>query len=61
MVTTTFSYKTAKIIFYIAVPKTPLDNQLQYKSHTVRNLVHSRPNKPEELRQFGNPKSPQPD
>ena len=44
-------------MFYIAVPKTPLDNQLQYKSHTVRNVFHSRPNKPEELRQLENPKS----
>ena len=39
----------------------PLDNQLQYKSHIVRNLFLSRPNKPEELRKFGHPKSPQPD
>ena len=31
-------------------PKTPLDNQLQYKSHIVRNSFLPRPNKPEELR-----------
>ena len=61
MVTATLSYKTARIKFYIAVPKTPLDNQLQYKSHIVRNLFLSRLNKPEELRQLGHPKSPQPD
>ena len=48
------------IKFYIAEPKTPLDNQLQYKSHIVRNLFLPRLNKPEELRQFGHPKSPQP-
>ena len=36
--------------FFIAEPKTPLDNQPQYKSHIVRNLFLSRPNKPEELR-----------
>ena len=61
MVTATLSYKIAKIKFYIAVPQTPLDNQLQYKSHIVRNSSLSRPNKPEELRQFGHPKSPLPD
>ena len=60
MVTTTLPYKQ-NIKFYIAEPKTPLDNQLQYKSHIVRNLFLSRPNKPEELRKFGHPKSPQPD
>ena len=31
MVTATLSYKTTNIKFYIAEPKTPLDNQLQYK------------------------------
>ena len=41
MVTATLSYKTARIKFYIAVPKTPLDNQLQYKSHIARNLFLS--------------------
>ena len=61
MVTATLSYKTVRIKFYIAEPKTPLDNQLQYKSHIVKNLFLSRPNKPEELRKFGHPKSPQPD
>ena len=52
MVTATLSYKTARIKFYIAVPKTPLNNQLQYKSHIARNLFLSRLNKPEELRQL---------
>ena len=61
MVTATLSDKTARIKFYIAEPKTPLDNQLQYKSHIVKNLFLSRPNKPKELRKFGHPKSPQPD
>ena len=51
MVTATLSYKTTNIKFYIAEPKTPLDNQLQYKSHIVRNLFLSRPNKPEELKE----------
>ena len=61
MVPATLSRKIARIKFYIAVPKMPLDNQLQYKSHIVRNSSLSRLNKPEELRQFGHPKSPQPD
>ena len=52
MVTATLSYKTARIKFYIAVPKMPLNNQLQYKSHIARNLFLSRLNKPEELRQL---------
>ena len=49
MVTATLPYNN-NTKFYIAEPKTPLDNQLQYKSHIVRNLFLSRPNKPEELR-----------
>ena len=55
------SLQTTITKFYIAEPKTPLDNQLQYKSHIVRNLFLSRHNKPEELRKFGHPKSPQQD
>ena len=51
MITATLSYKTARIKFYIAVPKTPLNNQLQYNSHIARNLFLSRLNKPE-LRQL---------
>ena len=39
MITATLSYKTARIKFYIAVPKTPLNNQLQYKSHIARNII----------------------
>ena len=38
----------------------PLDNQLQYKSHIVRNLFLSRYNKPR-TKKVGHPKSPQPD
>ena len=55
MVTATLSYKIAKIKFYIAVPKTPLDNQLQYKSHIVRNSSLSRPNKPDQLKTVWTP------
>ena len=62
MVTATLSYKTTNIKFYIAEHKMPLDNQLQYKSHTVRNLFLPRPNKPEELKEsLDTQKSPQPD
>ena len=62
MVTATLSYKTTNIKFYIAEPKTPLDNQLQYKSHIVRKLFLPRPNKPEELKEsLDTQKSPQPD
>ena len=43
MVTATLSYKTTNIKFYIAEPKTPLDNQLQYKSHIVRKLFSPDP------------------
>ena len=40
----------------------PLNNQLQYKSHIVRNLFLSRPNRPEELKEsLDTQKSPQPD
>ena len=46
IVTAMLPYKQ-NIKFYIAEPKMPLDNQLQYKSHIVRNLFLSRPNKPE--------------
>ena len=60
MVTATLPYNN-NTKFYIAEPKMPLDNQLQYNSHIVRNLILSRPNKPEELRMFGHQKSPQPD
>ena len=44
------------IKFYIAEPKTPLDNQLQYKNHIVRNLSLPRPSKPRTKRNFGHPK-----
>ena len=49
MVTATLIYNN-NTKFYIAEPKTPLENQSQYKSHIVRNLFLSRPNKSEELR-----------
>ena len=56
------SLQNNNIKFYIAEPKTPLDNQLQYKSHIVRNLFLSRPNKPEELKEsLDTQKSPQPE
>ena len=65
MVTAILPYKQKYQILHAELLqnlKTPLDNQLQYKSHIVRNLFLSRPNKPEELkRKFGHPKSPQPD
>ena len=54
------SLQTTITKFYIAEPKTPLDNQLQYKSHIVRNLFLSRHNKPRK-KKVGHPKSPQPD
>ena len=60
MVTTTLPYKTTITKFYIAEPKTPLDNQLQYKSHIVRNLFLSRHKKPR-TKKVGHPKLPQPD
>ena len=56
MVTATLSYKTARIKFYITVPKTPLDNQLQYKSHIVRNSSLSRPNKTRRTKTVWTPK-----
>ena len=46
MVTATLSYRSGNTKFYIAEPKTPLENKLQYKSYTVGNLSLSRPNKP---------------
>ena len=56
------SLQNNNIKSYIAEPKTPLDNQLQYKSHIVRNLFLPRPNKPEELKEsLDTQKSPQPD
>ena len=60
MVTATLSYRSGDTKFYIAEPKMPLENKLQHKSCTVENLFLSRLNKPEELRQLGHPKSPQP-
>ena len=59
MVTATLSYRSGNTKFYIAEPKTPLENKLQHKSCTVENLFLSRLKKPEELRQLGHPKSPQ--
>ena len=60
MVTATLSYRSGDIKFYIGEPKTPLENKLQHKSYTVKNLFLSRLNKLEELRQLRHPKSPQP-
>ena len=60
MVTATLSYRSGDTKFYIAEPKTPLENKLQHKSYTVENLFISRLNKSEELRQLRHPKSPQP-
>ena len=59
MVTATLSYKTARIKFYIAEPKTPLDNQLQYKSNIVKKFISLQAQ--QTRRKFGHPKSPQPD
>ena len=61
MVTATLSYISGNTKFYIAEPKTPLENKLQYKSCTVESLFLSRLNKPEELRQLGHPNPHQPD
>ena len=62
MVTATLPYKTTNIKFYIPEPKTPLDNQIQYKSHIVRNLFLPRPSEPEELKEsLDTQKPPQPD
>ena len=60
MVTATLSYRSGNTKFYIAEPKTPLENKLQYKSCTVVNLFLSRLNKPE-LRQLGHPNPHQSD
>ena len=38
MVTATLSYRSGNTKFYIAEPKTPLENKLQHKSCTVENL-----------------------
>ena len=37
MVTATLSYRSGNTKFYIAEPKTPLENKLQHKSCTVEN------------------------
>ena len=49
------------IKFYIAEPKTPLDNQLQYKNHIVRNYLSPGPANQELKEILDTQKSPQPD
>ena len=49
------------IKFYIAEPKMPLDNQLQYKSHIIKFISLQAQQTRRTKRKFGHPKSPQPD